>query len=229
VAEFLTTYGISANIEQIISDAESRIFILSPFLKLPPILFDRLKDADRKGIKTAFIYGKEELKSEQKDLLSQLANLEVRFFRNMHAKCYFNENRMVIASMNLHHYSESNNREMGVLILRNEDPSLFKEALNEATSIWDNASGEASGRSTNVRESPNHEYIVQNQRGYCIRCGKRVDLNPEAPYCRDCYHIWAEFSNPSYEEKNCHVCGKPYATSMGKPMCRACYKFATRG
>lgn len=42
---------------------------------------------------------------------------------------------MVITSLNLHKFSISNNREMGVLIKRETDKKLFKEAILEAESI----------------------------------------------------------------------------------------------
>ena len=67
----------------------------------------------------------------------ELKHLGLYFCENLHAKCYFNENLMVITSMNLHEFSQTNNREMGVLIKREEekDHELFMDAKNEADFI----------------------------------------------------------------------------------------------
>jgi hypothetical protein len=42
---------------------------------------------------------------------------------------------MVITSMNMFVFSEKNNREMGVLIDRNQDKDLFEKAMNKTLSI----------------------------------------------------------------------------------------------
>lgn len=61
-------------------------------------------------------------------------------------------------------------------------------------------------------------------KGVCIRCGDPIKLNPERPYCKECYAIWAEYENDEYEEEFCHSCGKEHVTTMLKPVCYPCYK-----
>ncbi len=60
--------------------------------------------------------------------------------------------------------------------------------------------------------------------GYCIRCKKSIDLNPNKPHCSDCYKEWRIYSNPEYTEKYCHACGKPNKGNVIKPVCYSCYK-----
>jgi len=69
------------------------------------------------------------------------------------------------------------------------------------------------GKSNNVRSG-----------GYCMRCKKSIELNPEKPLCSDCYKEWKIYSNPEYTEKYCHGCGKPNKGSLLKPVCYDCYK-----
>lgn len=231
MAEFLTTYGISANIEKIITGAKAELFLISPYLQIPPILSERLKEADLRKVKITLVYGKEELESSQKEFLSELNNLALHFCQNLYAKCYFNENLMVVTSMNLHQFSEKNNREMGILVSRTEDAELFEQAHREASSIL-GLSQKVSLEKQRQKYQPVHEsrsqvYAVGNN-GFCIRCGRRIDLDPDRPYCRECYDVWADFGDPDYEEEHCHVCGKPSDTTMNKPLCRSCYKALTR-
>ena len=57
------------------------------------------------------------------------------YCKNLHAKCYLNEELCIITSLNLYEFSQINNNEMGVLIQRSEDPELYKEAYEEAQRI----------------------------------------------------------------------------------------------
>jgi len=135
MAKFLTTSEITSSIEKIIKTTKSKLVIISPYLKLSPILFERLKDTERNKVSITIIYGKDDLKSDQEELLAKLDNLRLYYYKNLHAKCYFNENQMVITSMNMLEFSEKNNREMGVLISREHDRELFNQAMDEALSI----------------------------------------------------------------------------------------------
>lgn len=66
-------------------------------------------------------------------------------------------------------------------------------------------------------------------KGYCIRCDKSIAYNSKAPYCPDCYGIWAKFKNSDYEEKHCHKCGASNkSVSMNRPLCVPCFKESKR-
>lgn len=60
--------------------------------------------------------------------------------------------------------------------------------------------------------------------GYCIRCHTQIPLNPNTPYCMDCYKVWVQFQNVDYQEQYCHSCGSSGQPSMDKPLCYNCYK-----
>ena len=231
MAEFLTTNGTSYNIEQIIIEAKSKLVLVSPYLQISKTFYERLKDAATKNVQIKIIYGKDELKPNERNSLAELRNVELFYFQNLHAKCYFNENKMVITSMNMYEFSEKTNREMGVLIDRSKDKDLFDKAVNETLSILQSA------EPVPLRKAPRQATIdVYNSkitnsvptyqkkiRGYCIRCETRIDYNPERPYCSDCYSVWAQWENPDYVENVCHRCGVYDASSMIKPQCRNCF------
>ena len=219
MAEFLTTQGTSYHIENIITNAKNKLVLISPYLQLSKTLFERLRDADKRKVKITLVYGKDKLKAGERNQLGQLDNLSLYFLENLHAKCFFNEEYMVITSMNMYEFSEKNNREMGVLISAKNDENAFREAVREAKSIVD--------------ASPKHDLRVVNgvitssqkgKKGCCIRCGTKISYDIDAPYCRDCFTEWVIWKNQDYEESYCHTCGSPALTTMLKTQCYSCYR-----
>jgi hypothetical protein len=236
MAEFLTTIGTSYNIEKIIIEAKSKLVLVSPYLQLSKTFYERLKDASNRNVAIKIIYGKDELKPNEKNSLAELKNIELYYFQNLHAKCYLNENRMVITSMNMYEFSEKTNREMGVLIDRILDKDVFDKAIEETLSILKSAESvlltKALRQSTPSSKSTSPDStkkFYQNQlRGYCIRCETRIDYNAEKPYCLDCFSIWCVYENPDYKENVCHRCGEYESTSLNKPLDKNCFNLWQR-
>jgi len=230
MAEFLTTNGTSFHIENIIIEAKSKLVLVSPYLQLSKTLYERLKDATNKKVIITIIYGKDDLKPNERNSLAVLENIELFYFENLHAKCYFNESKMVITSMNMYEFSEKNNREMGVLIDKGKDSELFDKAVNETISIIQSAEQitlKKSNRPLSIEikkqidgKPSTHKKTV---RGYCIRCEARIDFDPSRPYCGDCFSTWVLFENLNYIENVCHRCGEYVESSMSRPLCRDCY------
>lgn len=232
MAEFLTTYGTSSRIEEIMIKARKEIYLLSPFLQISKTFYERLKDASENNIKITIVYGKDELKPNERNSLAEINNLNLYYFENLHAKCYFNENMMVITSMNMYEFSEKNNREMGVFIDLKNDTDLFENAKREVFSII--KSSEFIKFSVydrfNPRKDEYKKYILDSKkdynegyRGYCIRCNKRIPLDPSRPYCNECFSIWVQWENVEFPETNCHICGEFNKTTMLRPLCYKCF------
>lgn len=139
MAEFLTTNGTSHYIENIIIDANTELVLVSPYLQISKTFFERLKDASNRSVRIKIIYGKEDLRPNEKALIAELNGVELYYFENLHAKCYYNENSMVITSMNMYEFSEKNNREMGILIDSDSDAKLYQKATSEVKSILQSA------------------------------------------------------------------------------------------
>ncbi len=279
MVEFLNKDASYAKIVEIVSKAESKLVLISPYIKIPSDLLERLKYMDGKAIKTIVVCREKDLNSEVKSELKQLKNLDLRFDENLHAKCFYNEKSMVITSLNLYEHSQQNNREMGVLLDSKEDTSVFNEALSEADFIVNRAKKEKPGFAVSKpkREKPNitqgraqggkQKTIVNTPKdasvlgsivrgvrdvikelntetsslprhtlrpakttrgttlkGFCIRCGKSITFNTDAPYCLDCFRIWNKFKNQNHEEEHCHLCGAPNElTTLNKPLCYSCF------
>jgi len=135
--EFLTTLGTSNAIEKLIRTAVSHLTLVTPYLKLSNNMVHRIRYACNKGIKITLIYGKSELAKNEKEILESLDNIRIYFCENLHAKCYFNEEHLILTSMNLYEYSQNNNREMGIEFYAKTDQKIYDEVIEEINAIID--------------------------------------------------------------------------------------------
>lgn len=120
MAKFLNTEKIVHWIKEIITSAEDELIIIVPYIKTSSRIYDSLYQADQKGVDITLIYREDKLSSSEKNKLLSLQNLNLLHHPNIHAKCYYNGDLLLICSMNLYDYSEKNNREMGVLLHLND-------------------------------------------------------------------------------------------------------------
>jgi phosphatidylserine/phosphatidylglycerophosphate/cardiolipin synthase-like enzyme len=226
MADFLTTHGTVACIEEIISKAQKKIVLISPYLKWSRLLFERLRDADQRGVPVSIVFGKKELAPDQRRLLGQLKHLDLYFCDNLHAKCYFNETQLIISSLNLHEFSERNNREMGVRVFATDE--VYKDAVNEAQSIIQASvmDGGEGGPVVTEPRARSWERTAGEPQGYCIRCQRTIPRDPDKPFCLECFGVWANWENWDFEEQCCHVCGGDAVTSRRRPLCEDCYRRA---
>lgn len=135
MAKFLNTSAINYFLEELIKDAKDRLVLVSPFLKLNDRMKELLADKNRLKIDVRIVYGKSELQPQEIDWLRGLTYIRTSFCKNLHAKCYLNEELCIITSLNLYEFSQVNNNEMGILIRRSEDGALYKDAYEEAQRI----------------------------------------------------------------------------------------------
>lgn len=220
MAKFITTKDALSEIEKIIINAERELVILSPYVRPADDILLRLRHADDRGVHITLIFGKNELDENVRKEFGRYQNLELYFSPLLHAKCYHNEKRLVITSLNLIHTSE-HNFEMGVAVEAG-DP-VFKEALGEIEFIKSRAERRALPMPKSV-SPPVHTAAAGQHSGFCIRCSKQIPLNPERPYCATCFASWSRWENWEFEEKSCHNCGRAHVTSRMKPQCYSCFK-----
>jgi len=135
MAKFLNTSATNYFLEELIKNAKERLILISPFLKLNDRIKELLEDKNRLKIDMRIVYGKSELQPEEINWLKDLLYVRTSFCKNLHAKCYLNEDNCIITSLNLYEFSQVNNNEMGVLIVRQEDHDLYKDTFEEAQRI----------------------------------------------------------------------------------------------
>jgi len=135
MAKFLNTSATNYFLEDLIKSAQDRLILISPFLKLNDRIKELLEDKNRLKIDVRIIYGKSELQNDEISWLSELSYVRTSFCKNLHAKCYMNEESCIVTSLNLYEFSQVNNNEMGVAVSRLEDPELYRDVYEEAQRI----------------------------------------------------------------------------------------------
>jgi len=133
MAKFITTKQITSELEDLIKKADERLYIVSPYLKLSKDFRDLLTYRNTNRKDTKIIFGKQELNPEQMTFFQGLRFVYLYFSEDLHAKCYINDTKMIITSMNFYDFSMMNNKEMGILI---------DKAVAEDISVYDDAWGE---------------------------------------------------------------------------------------
>ncbi|OQX23808.1 MAG: hypothetical protein BWK80_24050 [Desulfobacteraceae bacterium IS3] len=225
MVKFLDTTGVSYHLQQLINNANEKLILISPFLKINERIRQSLEDKDRLKIDIRIIYGKNELQPDENNWLKSLQSVRSSFCKNLHAKCYMNENEAIITSMNLYEFSQVNNNEMGVYVSKSQDTEIYHDIYNEAMRLI-RISDEirVSVEKITSSEKDNKLPETPSDTGYCIRCKKNISRNISQPYCPDCFKVWNQFKNRNYKEAYCHICGKENASTIGKPVCYDCYK-----
>jgi len=92
------------------------LILISPFLKLSKDFRELLTYRNNKDKITTIIFGKQELKPDEMKFFESLRFVILKYKEELHAKCYLNDEKMIITSLNLYDFSMANNKEMGVLI-----------------------------------------------------------------------------------------------------------------
>ena len=130
MANFLNTSALNFLLEELIRTAGEELILVSPYLKLNERVRDLLRD--RSGqVDIRIIYGKQELQPEERQWLADQKHIKIGFCRNLHAKCYLNENYCIVTSMNLYDFSQVNNNEMGIGLHKSQDRILYADVYKE--------------------------------------------------------------------------------------------------
>src|SRR3989339_1757561 len=222
MAKFLNSTGISYHLENLIKNANERLFLISPYLKFNPRIKQLLDERNRLRLDIRIIYGKVDLQTEESNWLKSLDSIKVLFCKNLHAKCYLNENEAIITSMNLYDFSQQNNNEMGIHITRENDPEIYSDLNQEVTSLIRSSEHVSISIEKVVPKVEPSRKQRQKEEGNCIRCGTEIKLDPKHPLCKKCYQSWSKYSDKTYTENYCHICGAKTQSSMEKPVCLSC-------
>jgi hypothetical protein len=150
MSKFITGKDLEDAIYNTIWESESKLLIVSPFIKLDDYfkkLFD--KHENNPKVHLTLVFGKNEKavrKSMSKadfDYFKKFLNVSIIYVPNLHAKYYGNEKQGVITSINLYDYSFKNNIEFGVYsqqsILDRFKQSTDNDAWNECMEIAENS------------------------------------------------------------------------------------------
>lgn len=139
--------------ETIIREAETKLLLVSPYIRLHHRTVDALKSLKtRPEVRVTLCFGKAEgnyAKSFHPDalkFLKELPNVRIVYEERLHAKFYGNDEVSLITSMNLYDYSIDNNIEVGVLANHESRKgydvavqgwNYFENIVDEAVEVYD--------------------------------------------------------------------------------------------
>jgi hypothetical protein len=123
MAKFLKGFEINTGVENLLREATSFLWIISPYIKLHHRYKDVLKNhIENDKLQIVLVFGKNEgemqksLPKEEIDFFVKFPNIEIRYEKRLHAKFYANDYSSIITSMNLYDFSQDNNIEAGILL-----------------------------------------------------------------------------------------------------------------
>lgn len=133
MAKYLDTSHISSELMELLKEAKEKIILVTFSVQVNTQIQERLKTKSKIGTlsEITLIYGNTKPKKSELQWMSEIDDLKVWQKKNLHAKCYINEKKAIICSMNLYDYSQTTNVEMGFLITKEEDPEAYKKMMED--------------------------------------------------------------------------------------------------
>ncbi len=203
------------------------VWIITPYATMDKLtaLKRAIAETAARGVNISFVVRDEpdQVDPAKKYLKEAMENgLNLYAFKRLHAKVYwFEYSGSIITSANLVDGSFEASTEIGLGIEPGKLHDDIRVWIDEI--IKPGLRDLATSAEKKVRE-PNNFTKKASTSGFCLRCNSTIRYNPEKPYCLKDYRSWSKYSNPEFEEKFCHKCGKPTKSSLAKPICYNCYK-----
>src|ERR1035437_1506153 len=131
MAKFLNTTGVSYHLEELIKGTKDRLILISPYLQFNDRIKEHINNLNIQKRDIRIVYRENKLQLEENNWLEGQIGIRTSICKNLHAKCYINENEAIITSMNLYEFSQQNNNEMGIHFTKTQDPDLYNSTLEE--------------------------------------------------------------------------------------------------
>jgi len=241
MTKFLNTTGISYHLEELIKGTKEKIILISPYLQFTDRIKEHLENLNIQKRDIRIVYRENKLQLDENNWLESQIGIRTSLCKNLHAKCYINENEAIITSMNLYEFSQQNNNEMGIYFTKVEDTDLYNDTFDEVQRLLTISEEiRVSVKKVTANTPPKTEKKIieinssntkssDRRNGFCIRTGVSIPFNLGKPFSREAYRIWNEHANPDFLENYCHFSGEPSngETSMNKPILKKNWKKAS--
>ena len=235
MAKFLNTTGVSYHLEELIKGTKDRLYLISPYLQFNERIKEHIKNLNIQKRDIRIVYRENKLQIDENNWLESQIGVRTSICKNLHAKCYLNENEAIITSMNLYEFSQQNNNEMGIHITKDQDPDLYNSAFEEVLRLLTiseeirvtvkKVNADAPGK---TEKKPVAGKTTDKPSGYCIRTGIEIPFNVAKVLSYDAFKSWNKFGDPNFPEKYCHFSGEVSngETSVSRPIMKKNWKKA---
>jgi phosphatidylserine/phosphatidylglycerophosphate/cardiolipin synthase-like enzyme len=240
MAKFLNTTGVSYHLEELIKGTKDKLILISPYLQFSDRIKEHLSNLNIQKRDIRIVYRENKLQLDENNWLEQQIGIRTSLCKNLHAKCYINENEAIITSMNLYEFSQQHNNEMGIYVNKIQDPELYNSTFEEVQRLL-TISEEIrvtvkkvtadTPPKTEIKAAESKPPLIKSfekQTGFCIRTGVSIPFNIEKPMSYEAFKSWSKYSDPEYSEKFCHFSGEPSngETCVSRPILKKNWKKA---
>jgi len=130
-AEFLSSVGVSYQIDRLLSEANSEIVFFCPVLKLHDSVILKFQQADQRNVRITLLFGKDRGQTKGMRWHKDFKNLRILYHDKLNSCVYRNEKELIITSLGLEELSSALTFDMGVLITKMRDRKAFEDGIYE--------------------------------------------------------------------------------------------------
>jgi hypothetical protein len=161
-AEFLSSVGVSYQIDRLISEATGEIVLFCPVLKLHESIILRFQQADQRNVRITLMYGKERGQIRGQKWYSELRNLRILHHDKLNSGVYRNEKELIVTSQNLSEMNSNPFEDMGMMITKLRDRKAFEDGIYEQELMIEHAEEVFAGTNfEKLEESSNPEEVMK--------------------------------------------------------------------
>lgn len=162
-AEFLSSVGVSYQIDRILSEANSEIVFFCPVLKLHESIILRFQQADQRNVRITLVFGKERSQTKGMRWYKEFRNLRILYHDKLNSCIYRNEKELIVTSQGLADLSSGTTLDMGILITKMRDRKAFEDGIYEQELLVEHAEQLFTGSNFQKQEeSSNPEEIMRH-------------------------------------------------------------------
>jgi hypothetical protein len=96
MAKFLNTTGVYYHLEELIRETKERLILINPYLQFTDRIKEYLSNLNIRKIDIRIVYRKNKLQLDENNWLECQIGIRTSLCKNLHAKCYINENEAII-------------------------------------------------------------------------------------------------------------------------------------
>ena len=181
-AEFLSSVGVSYQIDRLISEATGEIVLFCPVLKLHESIILRLQQSDQRNVSITLMYGKERGQIRGQKWYSELRNLRILHHDKLNSAVYRNEKELIVTSQDLSEMNSNPFEDMGMMITKLRDRKAFEDGIYEQELMIEHAEEVFAGSNYEKLEESSNPAEVMKQMPFLAYFGICLGYTYDIPY-----------------------------------------------
>lgn len=161
-AEFLSTVGVSYQIDRLISEATSELVFFCPVFKLHESIILRFQQADQRNVRITLMYGKDRGQLRSQKWYKEFKNLRILYHDRLNTSVFRNDKELILTSQELSELTMSPHADMGIMLTKLRDRKAFEDGIYEQELLIEHAEEVFAGANfERLEDSSNPEEIIR--------------------------------------------------------------------